>query len=157
MDSCAQLRRDLIDAVRERDRDLERARRRFWLGLLGLEFILDWEERSAVDRALAGFLAMVQTGEVILALHQLFRIFASMARRAGRRTAERILGRFLGRTVGLVALSMLAVDVLVGYTRWEEAEVRIRREFAARLREILEATDCSRPEEIFREEGIPLP
>lgn len=157
MDPCAQLRRDLIDAVRERDRELDLARRRFWLGLLGLDFILDWEERSTVDRALGGFLAMVQTGEVILALQQLLRVFGGLARRTGRRTAERILGRLLGRTLGLVAVSMLAVDILVGYTRWEEEEVRIRRRFTARLRQLLEETRCARPQRIFHEEGVPLP
>lgn len=157
MDPCAQLRRDLTDAVHERDRELDLARRRFWLGLLGLDFILDWEERTTVDRALAGFLAMIQTGEVILALQQLLRVFGGLASRTGRRTAEKILGRFLGRTLGLVAVSMLAVDILVGYTRWEDEEVRVRRRFTARLRQLLQETHCPRPERVFREEGVPLP
>lgn len=157
MDPCAQLRRDLTDAVRERDRELALARRRFWLGLLGLDFILDWEERSGVDRALGGFLAMVQTGEVVLAVQQLLRVFGGLARRTGRKAAERILGRTLGRTLGLVAVSMLAVDILVGYTRWEEEEVRIRRRFTARLRQLLKESHCPRPRQIFHEEGVPLP
>lgn len=146
-----------MDAVRERDRELELARRRFWLGLLGLEFILDWEERSTVDRALSGFLALVQTGEVVLALRQLLLLFQGLARRGGRRIAERLLGRALSRTVGLVAVSMLVVDIIVGYTRWEEAEARVQRRFRARLRQLLDETHCPRPERVFHDEGVPLP
>ena len=74
MDACEQLKRDLRDALDERDRELDLARRRFWLGLLGLDFVLDWEERGAVDRAVSGFLTMVQTGEVVLGLQELYRI-----------------------------------------------------------------------------------
>lgn len=157
MDACEQLRRDLRDALGERERELELARRRFWLGLLGLEFILDWEERGTVDRAIAGFLCMVQTGEVVLALNELIRIFRSLAGRAGRRGAERVLGKMAGRMLGMVALSLLVADVIAGYVRWEEEEANIHRRFKARVTGLRDETSCPAPARIFHEEGVTLP
>lgn len=157
MDACAQLRRDLQDALAERDRELDLARRRFWLGLLGLEFILDWEERSAVDRAISGFLCMVQTGEVVLALQELVRIFRTLAGAAGRRSAERVLGKMAGRMLGMVALSLLVLDILAGYVRWEEEEANIHRRFKARIRELWAAEDCPHRARVFAEAGVPRP
>lgn len=157
MDACEQLRRDLRDALGERERELELARRRFWLGLLGLEFVLDWEERGTVDRAIAGFLCMVQTGEVVLALQQLIRIFQSLAGTAGRRSAERVLGKMAGRMLGMVALSLLVVDIISGYVRWEEEEANIHRRFKARAGKLKDETSCPAPARIFKEEGVALP
>ena len=157
MDACEQLRRDLRDALGERERELELARRRFWLGLLGLEFVLDWDERGAVDRAIAGFLCMVQTGEVVLALNELVRIFRTLAGTAGRRSAERVLGKMAGRMVGMVALSLLVVDVVSGYVRWEEEEANIHRRFKARVAGLRDETSCPSPARIFHEEGVALP
>lgn len=157
MDACEQLRRDLRDALDERDRELDLARRRFWLGLLGLEFVLDWEERTPVDRAVSGFLTMVQTGEVVLGLQELFRILAGLARGAGRRSAERVLGRMAGRVVGMVALSLLVVDVLAGYVRWEEEEANVQRRFSARIRKLREECGCPEWRRVFTEEGVAHP
>ena len=128
MDACEQLKRDLKDAVEERDRELHLARRRFWLGLLGLDFILDWEERGAVDRAVAGF-----------------------------RSAARVLGKTASRMLGMVALSLLVVDVIAGYARWEEEEVNVRRRFTARIRTLRAETACEHPGKIFSELGISVP
>ena len=157
MDACEQLKRDLKDALEERDRELDLARRRFWLGLLGLDFILDWEERGAVDRAVFGFLFMVQSGEVVLGLQELFRILRAMALATGRRGAARILGTTASRMLGMVALSLLVVDILAGYARWEEEEVNVRRRFTAQIRDLREKTTCEHPGRVFAELGIPVP
>lgn len=157
MDACEQLKRDLTDALEERDRELETARRRFWLGLLGLDFVLDWEERSAVDRAVGGFLALVQAGEVVLAVQQLFRILRGVALAGGRASAARVLAHTARRMLGMVALTLLVVDVVTGYARWEEEELNIRRRFAARIRELRKDTTCAHPDRIFSELGVPLP
>ena len=157
MDACEQLRRDLKDALHERERELDVARRRFWLGLLGLEFVLDWEERTPVDRAVSGFLCMIQSGEVVLGLHELFRILTSLARGAGRRSAERVLGKMAGRMVGMVALSLLVVDVLAGWVRWQEEEANIHRRFRARVRALREDCQCPEWRRVFSEEGVATP
>lgn len=141
----------------ERDRELDLARRRFWLGLLGLEFILDWEERGAVDRAIAGFLSLVQTGEVVLAINELMRIFRGLAAAGGRRSAQRVLGRMSGRLLGTVALGLLVLDVVAGYVRWEKEDERIHRRFRARVRALRESAGCPDPEAVFAEVGVPLP
>jgi hypothetical protein len=157
MDACEQLKRDLKDAVEERDRELHLARRRFWLGLLGLDFILDWEERGAVDRAVAGFLSMVQAGEIALGLQELYRILRALALATGRRSAARVLGKTASRMLGMVALSLLVVDVIAGYARWEEEEVNVRRRFTARIRTLRAETACEHPGKIFSELGISVP
>lgn len=153
MDACAQLRRDLRDAVAEREREMDLARRRFWLGLLGLDFVLDWEERGSVDRAVSGFLGMVQAGEVYLALRELLTIFRGMARASGRAGAGRVLGRMLGT----VALALLVVDVITGYTRWQAEEVNVERRYRARIREIHHETTCAYWAKVFEEEGVVRP
>jgi hypothetical protein len=157
MDACEQLKRDLRDALDERDRELDLARRRFWLGLLGLDFVLDWEERGAVDRAVAGFLTLVQTGEVVLGLQELYRILRGLALATGRRSAARILGRTASRMLGMVALSLLVVDILAGYARWEEEEVNVRRRYRARIRDLRSKTECPDPDRVFSELGIAVP
>ncbi|MDT8341776.1 MAG: hypothetical protein RQ751_09715 [Longimicrobiales bacterium] len=157
MDPCAQLRRDLQDALAERDRELGEAKRRFWLALLGLDFVLDWEERGGVDRALSGFLCMVQTGEVVLGLQELFRILRALAGAAGRTSAERLLGRLAGRVVGMAALGLLLVDMVSGYVRWEEEEARIRRRFHVRLQELRETAGCPDADAVFAEAGAAQP
>ena len=159
MDSCEQLRHDLRDALAERDRESDRARRRFWLGLFGLEFVLDWPERSAVDRALAGFLFLVQTGEIVLAVDQLFRILQTLARTTGRMGAARAIGGIAGRFVGLAALGLLVIDIAAGYDRWLREESRIEDRFRSRTRTLYDEAGASCPEveEIFREEGVTPP
>lgn len=156
MDACEQLRRDLRDALHERERELSLARRRFWLGLLGLEFVLDWEERTTVDRAVSGFLCMVRAGEVALALQELIRILTGLARAAGRGPAERVLGKVAGRMLGRVALALLVVDVVAGYVRWEEEEAGVHRRFKARVRALWEESACADARRIFAEEGVSL-
>lgn len=136
---------------------MELARRRFWLGLLGLEFILDWEERGPVDRALAGFLFMVQAGEIVLAVQQLFRILRALALRTGRSAAARVIGLTGRRLLGAVALGFLVVDMAMGYARWQEEEARIHRRFLARVRRLREETTCPDAAAIFRAEGVALP
>ena len=118
MDPCEQLRYDVRDALAERDRELDQARRRFWLGLFGLEFVLEWEESSAVDRALGGFLLLVKTGEIVLAVDQLFRLLQALARITGRHGAARALGGIAGRFVGLAAMGLLVMDIAAAYDRW---------------------------------------
>jgi hypothetical protein len=157
MDPCAQLRRDLRDAVAERDREMDRARRRFWLGLLGLEFVLDWDERSAIDRGISVFLATVQTGEILLAVQGLATLLGGVARRSGSAVASRLMGRWASRTLGVVALGMLALDIMAGWARWEREEAAIGSRFRARLSELLEQTHCENPEAVFREEGVAVP
>jgi hypothetical protein len=159
MDPCEQLRHDLQDARAERDGELDRARRRFWLGLFGLEFVLDWQERTAVDRALGGFLALVQTGEVVLAVDQLFRILQALARSTGRTAAARAIGGIAGRFLGLAALGLLVMDVAAGYDRWMRTQRRIEERFTARTGALHAeaAATCGDVERIFREEGVALP
>ena len=157
MDPCAQLRHDLRDARAERERELDLARRRFWLGIFGLDFILDWEERSAVDRALAGFLLVVQTGEIVLAVRELFRILQALALRTGRRAAGRLIGRIGGRVLGLAAIGFLILDVATGYDRWLRTQERVEDRFRARTAGLFRETECQDPARIFREEGIPVP
>ena len=157
MDACAQLRRDLRDAVAERERELEQARRRFWLGLLGLDAILDWEERGAVDRAVSSFLVMVQTGQVVLALNELLRLLGALAGVAGRGAGRAALARLSSRMVGMVALALVVMDVVVGYVQWEEEEANIHRRFKARIRTLLEETSCADAGSVLDGEGIPRP
>lgn len=157
MDACTQLRRDIADAVAERDRNLELAQRRFWLGLLGLEFVLDWEDRNAVDRGLGTFLALVQAGEIVLAIQGLATLLTGIAQRMGSIAARRLMGRWASRTLGVVALTMLALDVVVGYARWEEEADGVRQRFRARLRELLETTTCPSPEDVFEDKGVEVP
>jgi hypothetical protein len=157
MDPCAQLRRDLRDAVAERDREMDRARRRFWLGLLGLEFVLDWEERTTIDRGISVFLAMVQAGEILLAVQGLATLLGGVARRSGSVVASRMIGRWAGRALGAVALGMLALDIMAGWARWEREESAIGSRFRTRISELLEQTHCENPEAILREEGVPVP
>lgn len=156
MDPCEQLRYDLRDALAERDREIDQARRRFWLGLFGLEFILDWEERSAVDRALGGFLVLVQTGEVVVAVDQLFRLLQALARVTGRQGAARVIGGIAGRFVGLAALGLLMMDIAAGYDRWMRQKGRIGERFAERVQELRDQSEgsCREVERIFREEGV---
>jgi hypothetical protein len=154
MDPCRQLRYDIRDACAERDRELDRARRRFWLGLFGLDFVLDWEERTSVDRALAGFLLLVQTGEIVLAVDQLLRILHALARRTGRHAAARTIGGIAGRLLGLAALGLLVLDVLAAHDRWTRSQVAIHRRFRERLEVLRRETTCPDPEAIFREEGV---
>jgi hypothetical protein len=158
MDPCEQLRRDLRDARAEREGELDRARRRFWLGLFGLDFVLDWQERSAVDRALGGFLALVQTGEVVLAVDQLFRVLHALARSTGRTAAVRAIGGIAGRFLGLAALGLLVMDIAAGYDRWTRTERRIEERFTARARDLRARAEgsCDGVERIFREEGVAL-
>lgn len=158
MDPCEQLRYDLRDALAERDREMDQVRRRFWLGLFGLEFILDWEERSAVDRALGGFLMLVQTGEVVLAVDQLFRLLQALARATGRQGAARVIGGVAGRFVGLAALGLLVMDVAAGYDRWTRQQGRIDDRFVERIQELQSQNEgrCRDMERIFREEGVAL-
>ncbi|HSM04393.1 MAG TPA: hypothetical protein VK858_07215 [Longimicrobiales bacterium] len=157
MDACAQLRHDLRDARAEQERELDLARRRFWLGVFGLDFILDWEERSTVDRALAGFLMVVQTGEIVLAVRELFRILQALALRTGRVAAGRVIGRVGSRVLGLAAVGFLVLDVATGYDRWLRTRERIEARFAQRTTALFRVTDCADPARIFREEGIPVP
>ena len=159
MDPCEQLRHDLRDARAERDRELDQARRAFWLGLFGLDFVLDWQERSAVDRALAGFLFLVQTGEIVLAVDQLFRILQRLARATGRLGAARAIGGIAGRFLGLAALGLLVLDIAAGYDRWGRRRERIEGRFDARIRELHAHADpaCDDVDRVFREEGVPLP
>jgi len=157
MDPCAQLRHDLRDARAERERELDLARRRFWLGIFGLDFVLDWEERSAVDRALAGFLLVVQTGEIVLAVQELFRILQALAVRTGRVAAGRLIGRIGGRLLGLAALGFVILDVATGYDRWVRTQERVEDRYQTRIRSLFRETGCEDPARIFREEGIPVP
>lgn len=157
MDSCDQLRRELRDAKAERTRELDLARRRFWLGLLGLDFVLDWQERDAVDRAVAGFLGLVQVGEVVLALEQLFHLLRTLALRTGRTAAAGFLGAMGRRVLGTVALTFLLMDIAIGYGRWTEEERRVERRYRARLGRVYRETDCAERDRIFQEEGVPTP
>lgn len=157
MNPCEQLRRDLRDAVAERDRELDLARRRFWLGLLGLEFVLDWDERNTVDRGISVFLSMVQTGELVLAVQGLIAVLAGVARRSGSALASRLVGRWASRTLGAVALGMFALDVMAGWTRWERQEAEIHGRFETRVTELMEQTRCPEPDAVLEAEGIQRP
>jgi hypothetical protein len=127
------------------------------LGLLGLEVILDWEERSTVDRALSSFLVLVQAGQVVLALQELLRILWSLAGLAGRGPGRWALARLSGRMLGAVALALVVMDVVTGFVQWEQEEANVHRRFEARLRTILDETTCGFAREVFEEEGVPLP
>ena len=71
--------------------------------------------------------------------------------------ASRMMAVASRRLLGTVALTLVVLDVIAGYTRWEREEVNIERRFRARIREIHGETTCRNVADVFREEGISLP
>src|SRR5688572_16676114 len=125
MDPCEQLRRSLRDAKRERDRELTIARRRFWLGLLGLDFILDWPDLDSIDRALAIFFALLTAGDIALAIRHLYRLLFGIAEKVGEEAAEKVAKKLGSRILGWIALAILVYDIVTGLTEWYEEQLDI--------------------------------
>ena len=132
---------------------MSRARKRFWLSLLGLDFILDWKDQDAVDRALNAFLLLIQAAEIVLALRELLRLLRSIG---APEAARKALGKASSRLLGIFAIAMLIYDIGMGWARWIEDEAEIENRYRNAVTRLYVRTECDRREQVFAEEGVSI-
>lgn len=156
MDPCDKLRLDLRDAKAERDRELATARLRFWLGLLGLDFILDWKDLDEIERLIAIFFALLMAGDIRLAVRFLYRSLFEMAEEVGEEAAEKVAKKLGSRLLGLIALAILIYDIISGLAEWYEMQLDIENRFRNAVTRLYTQTKCRERDAVFAAEGVSI-